>query len=192
MAATAASLFSLNAAIKAARRLAQIGSPDVLLDRKKLIHRALFFAVLFVCIATLIGGSIGANGAETSRLLSDVDQMARLGGLISKARNEAERTVDAQIDMYKSIEPEVEELTSVLQRLQKEYAIYDGKFPAQHANIAKALDSVRIGIARMDLLREQISMAKLIASLDADTQLDTWETRMEPILQREDNLNSAK
>lgn len=190
--ATTALLFSMNAVVKNAARLREIGDPGVRVHRKKLLRRLMFFGVVFVGVAALIGNRIGASGSETARLFSDIDQMVLLGDRISSARNEAPRTVDAQVEMYKRIETDVEELTSVLQRLQSEYVVYDRKFPAQHSDIAKALDSVRIGIARMDLLREQIAIAKVIASQDADTGIATWEARIEPILEREDSLDSAK
>jgi hypothetical protein len=190
--ATVACLLFLNAAIKSASRLRQIGGANVLLRRKKLIYRNISFACLFIGTAAAVGYGIGTSGAETNHLLSDIDQMTQIGDQISKARTAAARTVPAQVEMYKSVEPDVEQLSSVLGRLGEEYAIYDRKFPAQHESIGKAIQSVQTAAMRMDLIRQQIAVAKLIENLDADAQLRMWEARMQPILDRENALDSAK
>lgn len=192
IAATVVCLLFLNFAIKTAGRLRQIGTSDILLKRKKLIYRNVFFAALFIGTAALIGSGIGASGAETGHLLSDIQEMSRIGDRISKARTAAARTVPAQVEMYKSIEPDVEQLSATLGRLQPEWAIYDGKFPAQHETTEKAIQSAQTGAKRMDLLRQQIAVAKLIEGLDSNAQLGAWERQMQPLLDREDQLDSTK
>jgi hypothetical protein len=166
---------------------------DVRLRTRKLLNRNIFFTVLFVGTAAFVGSRIGTSGAETSRLLADADQMSKLGDRISKARTAAERTVPAQVEMYESIEADAGQLSSVFARLREEYAIYDGKYPSQHEVIAKALDGIETGAKRMDLLRQQIAVAKVIGSLDdADEQFKVWKTRMQPLLDRENELDHSK
>jgi chromosome segregation ATPase len=136
---------------------------------------------------------IGTSGAETNSLISDVDQMSRFGDRISNARNAAKRTVPAQVEMYKSIEPDVEQLNSVLTRLRNEYATYDNKYPSLHDTIAKALGGVETGLKRMNLLRQQIATAKELADIDdADEQFRKWQTQMQPLLDRESELDATK
>lgn len=167
--------------------------PDVLLRRRKLVRRSIFFAALFIGTAVLVGAEIGISGAETNSLLSDIDQMSRLGDRISNARNTAERTVPAQLQMYKSIEPDVQQLSSVLIKLRDEYAIYDNKYPSQHDTVTKTLSGVETGIQRMALLRQQIATAKEISEVDdADEQFRMWQTKMQTLLDRENALDSAK
>jgi hypothetical protein len=190
--ATVACLLFLNAAVKTAGRLGQIGTSEVLLRKKKLVRRIIFFAVLFIGTAAFIGNGIGTSGAETSHLLSDIGQMSQIGDRISKARSNAALTIPAQVEMYKSIEPDVEQLSVVLGRLKQEYATYDSKFPAQHETTEKALQSSQTGVKRMDLLRQQIAVAKLIEELDANAQVEMWREQMQPLLDREDELDPPK
>ena len=193
--ATVLCLLFLNAAVKSSRRLQAIGAADadILIRRKKLLRRSIFFAALFIVTAAVVGNGIGTSGAETKGLLGDIDKMSRLGDQISKARNAAERTVPAQVEMYKSIDANVEQLSAVLARLREEYATYDRKYPSQHEIIAKSLQGVGTGAKRMDLLRQQIAVAKVIDGLDdADAQFRIWKARMQPLLDRENELDSSK
>lgn len=187
-------LVFLNTAIKKAASIRMMSAdPDVLLRRRKLVRRSIFFAALFIGTAVLVGAEIGISGAETNSLLSDIDQMSRLGDRISNARNAAERTVPAQLQMYKSIEPDVQQLSSVLIKLRDEYAIYDNKYPSQHDTVTKTLSGVETGIKRMALLRQQIATAKEISEVDdADEQFRMWQTKMQTLLDRENALDSAK
>jgi hypothetical protein len=186
-------LLFLNAAIRKAGRIRAIGAADVLLRRKKLIRRSILFAVLFIGTAVLVGNGIGASGAETNSLIADSDQMSRLGERISNARNAAERNVPAQVVMYKSIEPDVEQLRSVLAKLQEEWASYDRKYPSQHETVARTLRGIDTGVKRTALLRQQIAAAKEIGNIDdADEQFRTWRKTMQPLLDRENELDSAK
>jgi hypothetical protein len=140
-----------------------------------------------------VGNGIGTSGAETNSLIADADQMSRLGERISNARNAAERTVPAQVEMYKSIEPDVEQLSSVLTKLQGEWAIYERKYPSQHETVAKTLRAIETGVKRMALLHQQIAAAKEIGNVDdADEQFRVWQTTMQPLLDRENELDSAR
>lgn len=188
-------LIFLSAAIRKAGNLRSMGGahPDALLRRRKLVRRSMFFAALFIGTAVLVGTQIGASGAETNNLISDIDQMSRLGDRISNARNAAERTVSAQVEMYKSIEPDVERLSLVLTRLREEYATYDSKYPSQHETVTTTMVGVEKGAKRMNLLRQQITIAKEIANVDdADGQFRMWQTKMQPLLDRENELDSTK
>jgi len=195
IASTIFCLLLLALAVRKAGRLRSIGASnvDVLLCRRKLVRSSVVFAVLFLGTAALVGNGIGSSGAETNNLIADVNKMSQLGERVSNARNTAEQTVPAQVEMYKSIEPDVEQLNSVLLKLKDEWQTYDKKYPSQHETVTKELSGIDTGIRRMTLLHQQIATAKEIGNVDdnADEQFRMWQLTMQPLLNQENQLDAS-
>jgi Double zinc ribbon len=192
---TVVCLLLLSLAIRKVRGLRGVGAVDgeVLLRRTKLVRRNVLFAFLFIGTAVLVGNGIGTSGAETDGLIAESDQMSRLSGRISKSRGAAKLTVLAQVEMYKSIEPDVEQLGSVLTKLREEWAIYERKYPSQHEAVAKTLRGIETGVKQVALLHQQIAAAKEIGNVgNPDGQFRMWQTAMQPLLDRENELFSAR
>ena len=118
--------------------------------------------------------------------------MKSVGDRISKARSAVEATIQSYTQMYRSIEPDVEELDSTFRRLKTELAAYDGKFPGQHEETSKSIAGMDKGLRRMELLRQQIKVAKNIQALDPNQQLPAWQTQMQPLLASEEVLDKTK
>lgn len=155
----------------------------------KLLKRSIFFVLVFAATGALIGFLVGQNGKETSQLEADFHEMSSIGDRISKARNTVERTVPAHIEMYKAIESDVDDFDAVLRRLQSELAVYDEKFPDQHEQTNKSVESVKVGIQRATLLKQQITVARDIEALRPDPQWQAWQDRMQPLLDAEHQLD---
>jgi hypothetical protein len=166
--------------------------PDIAVRRWKLLFRSISFAVVFVTIAGIVGFEIGTSGSETNSFVADIREMSSIGDRISQSRDSAGNTLPDQIAMYKSIEQDVEKLSSVLTRLRSEAKIFDQKYPAQRETNQKTIQSIEIGLKRASLLREQIAVAKDLEQLDSTAQWDEWNTRMQPLVDNENALGSAK
>ena len=160
--------------------------------RTKLRSRGIVFGVLFFGTAAVVGYGIGKSGDEATRMAHDFGEMSLVGDRISSARNAADRTVPAQLAMYKSIEADVEEFDSVLRKLQPELNVYDGKFPSQHGETAKSIHSIEIGLMRASILKRQIGLAKEIEAFDPASQWSAWQERMQPLLDEEGALDKTK
>jgi hypothetical protein len=141
--------------------------------------------VLSLTTAGLVGVAIGKNRREAAQLVTDLGEMRVIGKRISAARSNVVRTVESHVEMYKKIEPDVVALKAVMERLKDELAIYDSKFPAQHSDTMASVASVETGIKRMKLLTEQVAVAKQIELLSDTSQLSAWQSRMQPLLDRE-------
>lgn len=150
--------------------------------------------IIFFIFATgaIIGIAIGRNRADAAQLATDLGRMSSVGARISKARNNVEPTIAAFIQMYKTIEPDVHELEAIFQRLKTELALYDGKFPDQHAQTLTSIGTMETGLRRMVLLKQQIEIAKRIETLDSEQQFAAWKTQMMPIIANEDALAKPK
>ena len=111
------------------------------------------------------------------------------GNRISKARGAVEATIASYLQMYKAIEPDVEELESTLRRLKTELAVYDRKFPAQHDQTSKSIAGIETGLRRAALLKRQIEVAKQIDALGPRQQFAAWQTLMLPLLANEEALD---
>jgi hypothetical protein len=99
-------------------------------------------------VTAAIGGSaIGQTRAEAVQLAADLDRMKTAGDRISKARNAVEATIPSYVQMYKTIESDVQELEPTLRRLKIELALYDGRFPAQHEQTSRSIVS---GLSQLD------------------------------------------
>jgi len=157
--------------------------------RRKLLSRSVIFTLLFVITAAIVGGAIGKSGRETGEMVADLREMSRIDARISQARNEAARTVPAQIEMYKSIETDVAEFDAVLHRLQTELAVYDAKFPELHDQTVKSIRTIEVAIRRVIILNEQITVAREIAPLDPAAQWAAWRGRMQPLRNAENALD---
>ena len=156
---------------------------------KKVLKVSFIFVILFVATAAIVGAAIGKSGRETGQLVADFKEMGQLGSRISKARSAAERTVPANIEMYKDIEGDVQAFDAVLHRLQAELPVYDDKFPGQHDTTAKNMNSIEVGLKRASLLKRQIVVARDIEALNPDPRWQAWKDRMQPLLDAETELD---
>jgi hypothetical protein len=162
---------------------------DGVAHQRKLLRLSIIFVVVFIGTAFIVGAAIGKNGKERAQLESDFREMSHVGGRISQARNKVERTVPAHLVMYRSIEADVENFETISRRLQADLAVYDEKFPEQHDQTAKSLQSIGVGLKRAGLLKQQIGVARDIESLDPVPRWRAWQDRMQPLLDAEDALN---
>jgi hypothetical protein len=123
---------------------------------------------------------------------ADVDREVNLARKIGSARNTIANTIESNLHMYKSIEPDVEEYESVLVRLKNEITNYDGTFPEQHQQTAKNITIFDNELRRAQLLKQQIGVAKEIGAAEPSEQLSIWRMRMQPLLNDEDTLDNSK
>ncbi len=186
--AAAAGVFFLLRALNWWRAVKKSGGSNTV-SEKKLLTRTIAFTLLFVSAAAIVGVAIGENGKETAEMDGDLHEMSRIGARISHARNGAARTVPAQIEMYNSIELDVNKFATVLHRLQTELPIYQAKFPAQHDQIEKSIQSIAVSLRRASILNQQIRVAEEIAPLDPNAQWTAWQEKMQPLLSAEDALD---
>lgn len=157
--------------------------------RRKLLTRSIFFTLLFFGTAAIVGNAIGASGKETTQVVADFRELSEVGTRISHARASAPRTVPGNIDMYRSIEADVQEYEATLRRLQEELPGYDAKFPDQHDRTARSIQTVAAELQRASLLKQQIVAAKEMEALDNVQQWSKWQEKMEPLLAAEDALD---
>jgi hypothetical protein len=165
--------------------------PDEFGHQKNLLRTSTIFVLLFVATAAIVGAAVGKSGSETAQLIADFHEMADLGKRISEARNSVDPNVPDHIVMYKEIEADVHSLDAVLRRLQAELPVYDDKFPLQHEDTLKSIDSVHIGLKRTNLLLQQIAVAREIEPLDPHPRFLAWKERMQPLLDAETALTKA-
>jgi general stress protein CsbA len=161
------------------------------IHRRVLRRCAVMFILLFTAAAA-VGSAIGTSGSQEIKLTADLAQVQVVGSRISKARDSVEPTVASHIQMYRTIEPDVLGLNAALQKLRDDYRIYDSKFPEQHKTILANQADVETGLQRMAILELQIGVAKQIDALDPNLQLAAWNQQMQPLLDREDALDSTK
>ena len=176
------------------RRVLQLEAMDPMTRRRprRVLRTCIVIAVLFLTIAALLGKVIGQSGAEAAQLAADLKEMSTVGNRVSKARNAAEATIPSHVSMYKSIEPDVNELEVLFRRLKTELNIYDGKFPSQHQVTATSISNMETGLQRTTLLKKQIEVSKTIKQIVSDQQLAVWQEQMQPLLDREAALNKSK
>jgi hypothetical protein len=161
--------------------------------RRRVLVKAIVFAIVFGAISAGVGYVIGQNGAEAAQIKADLSEMQKTGDRISKARTpNGSVTIDWYIQMYKSIEPSVNHLDVVLHRLVNEYPSYGAKFPQKDQTASTVISNFNTGIRRMDLLKKQIDVAKRIEGSDADVQSLVWRTEMIPLFAQEDALDKSK
>jgi len=170
-------------------RKIEAGAGGAEVNSQRVLKISFIFVILFVATAAIVGAEIGKSGSETGQLISDFEEMRQLGSRISKARNAAEHTVPANIEMYKVIEGDVEAFDAVMHRLHAELPVYDDKFPGQHDTTAKSMDSVEVGLKRASLLKQQIVVARDIEGLGPDPRWQAWKDRMQPLLDAEAQLD---
>lgn len=178
------------------RRIVAIEAPDgVALKqrRRRVLVKAVLFALFFGTISAAIGYAIGQNQAEAARIKADLAEMRETGHRISKARTpNGSATIDWYVQMYKSIEPSVDHLEAVLRRLVTEYPSYGAKFPQSASSVSSTVSDFNVGIQRMNLLKKQIDVAKRIEGQDEDLQRLVWRSDMIPLLEQEDALDKSK
>jgi len=166
--------------------------PDELGHHKKLLWRSIFFVLLFMTTAIIVRLEIGKDGRATGQLEEDLQQMTFVGGRISEARSSVEPNVPSHIVMYKAIEPDVQEFDAILRKIQSELPAYDERFPDQHEQTLKSIDSVNTGLKRSSLLQQQIVVARDIESLDPAPRFQAWQERMQPLLDAETALDKKE
>jgi hypothetical protein len=159
--------------------------------RRVLRNSAIIILLLFTS-AAIVGAAIGQNRAESVQLAADLGRMNTVGDRITKARNAVEANIPAYVLMYKTIEPDVQELDPTFRRLKTELALYDGKFSAQHEQTFKSIAAMETGLRRMTLLKQQIELAKQIEVLNPSQQFGAWKTQMLPLLDSEEALDKTK
>jgi hypothetical protein len=162
---------------------------DAVAHQRKLLRLSIIFIVLFIATAFIVGAAIGKNGKERAQLQNDFREMSSIGSRISRARNSVEHTVPAHVVMYKSIEDDVDSFDAIMRKIQAELAVYDEKFPGQHDQTARSIQSIGVGLKRASLLKQQIGVARDIESLDPAPRWRAWQDRMQPLLDAEDALD---
>lgn len=193
--ATVAAVLLARSARGAWRRVVAVEQEaDAMLKRRhrRVLRNSAIIVLLFFTSAAIVGAAIGQNRAEAVQLAADLDRMNTVGDRISKARSAVEATIPSYVQMYKTIEPDVQELEPTLRRLKTELALYDGKFPAQHEQTSKSIADMETGLRRMALLKQQIEVSKQIEALDPNQQFAAWKAQMQPLLDSEEALDKAK
>jgi hypothetical protein len=160
--------------------------------RRKILTRSVVFALLFLTTAAIVGNAIGSSGKEAVQMASDSREMSQIGDRISQARSAVTQTIPSHLEMYKSIETDVQKFDTTLRRLQTDLAVYDGKFPNQRDETAKSIHAIEIGLKRAGLLKQEIAAAREIESLDPTLQWSAWQTKMQPLLDAERTLDNVK
>ena len=141
----------------------------------RVLRTGLALILLMMSGAISFGFVIGENRIEAAALSADLQRMNELGDRISNARNGVERTIHSYVQMYRTIEPDVEDLNSTFNRLKEELAVYDSKFPSHHEQTANTIASMDIGSRRMSLLKQQIAVAKALDLLAPQQQYQDRE-----------------
>ena len=75
-----------------------------------------------------MGWTIGHNGAEMFQLMADSQRMRELARDIGQQRHAADHTIRDQLQMYESIEAEVQQYQLCLARLHAGWALYHRKW----------------------------------------------------------------
>jgi hypothetical protein len=159
----------------------------------RVVIKAVVLALLLFTIFAVAGYTIGRNDAEATQITADVVEMRSIGARVTEARNQTGLvTIDSFIQMYKSIEPDVNRLEVVLHKLVTEYPSYGSKFTGEYSSVSKTISDFNVGIHRMDLLKKQIAVAKRMDGLDENTQRSIWRSEMLPLLEQEDALDKSK
>jgi hypothetical protein len=159
---------------------------------RRVLRASIVLTVLTLTAAGLVGVAIGKSRREAKQLEADLGEIGVIGQRISAARSNVERTVESYVQMYKKVEPDVIALKVVMERLKDELAVFDSKFPAQHTTTMASVANIETGLKRMKLLTEQIAVAKQIELVPDTSQFSAWQSRMQPLLDREEELDSKK
>ena len=158
--------------------------------QKKLLRRSIYFVLGFMATAAIVGFEIGKDGKATAQLVLDFHELSVVRQRISDARNSVEPNIPSHLVMYKQIETDVQAFGTVLRKIQVELPAYDERFPDQHEETLKSIQSVTLGIKRAGLLEQQITVARDIEGLDPTARFQAWEHRMQPLLDAESALDN--
>lgn len=164
--------------------------PNLKRRHRNVLATGVVIVVLFFVVSAIVGTAIGQNRAEAAQLNADLEQMAALGDRIRKSRSAVEPTISSYVQMYKAIEPDVQDFESNLRRLRTELDVYDAKFPGQHQETSKTIVGVETELRRVELLKQQIAVAKQLEVLDPRQQWAVWQSQMQPLLAREEALDN--
>ena len=178
-------------AIRAWRRI--VASAELKQRPRRVVIKAVVLALLLFTIFAVAGYTIGQNGAEAAQVTTDLAELQKVRDRVSKARSpNGSATIGWYIQMYKSIEPDVDRLEIILHRLVREYPIYRARFSQNDSSVSDSVSGFNVGIRRMDLLQKQIAVAKRIDGLDATAQMKIWHSEMIPLVDQEDALDKSK
>lgn len=161
---------------------------DVAEDARVLLVRSLVFLGIFAVIAGISGYVIGASGRETAEFLADLDRAAVMAEFISQERGRAGPAVADQLRMYNSMARELDAYYDLTARLHLAAPTYAAKFPAD-GTTAELKHNIAVAHQRAALLVEQAKLASELERLDRKAQQAEWERRMQPLLDREDQLD---
>lgn len=138
----------------------------------------------------ILGAQVGMSGAETETYIADIALYRSLGDKVSAARNSAPETIEGQLAMYAEIEPEVQSLNVVVERLKKENRAYAARYPAAQATTTGSAETFERTSKRGELLLQQIAIAKEIGQTRGhEAQLAIYQNRLMPVLSAEDHLD---
>jgi hypothetical protein len=160
--------------------------------QQRVLVLSIVFLLLFVGLSAVAGEAIGAMGKENAQVLADSAERRRLGKEIAQVRGSMQGSIPSQIAIYREIGPAVERFDVVLHRLEIELPIYDKRFPPLHSNTFTTLRWVETDIRRNDLLRQEIQVSADIELLDAATQEQFWNERMQPLRDAEEEYVPSK
>lgn len=167
--------------------------PSLKKRRRRVLVKVAVFVGLFLGTSAVVGGILGQNSAEAAQVSADLIELKTVGSKISKSRTpDNSATIDWYVQMYRSIEPDVNHLDAVLHRLVGEYPSYSSKFPADNSQLDKTISGFNVDIQRMALLKSEIAVAKEIDGQDENEKLVIWKQEMMPLLKREDALDESK
>jgi zinc-ribbon domain len=156
---------------------------------RRLIACLVGTTVVLLSLGGLFGWIIGKNRLQIQMLDTDLENYSTLGKKISAARNVANATIPEYVEMYKSIEHDVNEFDRQLPQLSEELGQYDREYPEYHKQTQESIKNVEITQRRMKLLEQQIAVAKSIDSSGPEQQAAMWSSEMLPILDKEEALN---
>lgn len=161
-------------------------SPEVSENIRKIEKIALIFALLFGASTFLIGYFAGVSGSETKMFMSHLSKRRELGIRISAIRQRAGEDIPAQIQMYKSISGEVEELDALIRQLRAEFAIYEAKYRVKDEEKKSIVQSFDTDAAWLGIMKKEIALAKELDKMQEAARSEHWTSDMVPLLIQEE------
>jgi len=173
-------------------RIGSLSESDntVLDNRRRLLWQGVIFSALFAVIGVCAGYAIAANGIEVSNYLRDLRQLRTLSERIAAARATTDDgSIDEKLATYETIEPDANTQKDLLQRALGETDAYNEKFSEPNKNLQTAKENLEAQSKQLDLLLQQIAVAKELRTLASDADKPTeWSKKMKPLIDAEDEL----
>jgi hypothetical protein len=148
--------------------------------------------VVFFTIAAATGTAIAQKRTILVTYNTDLEREVGLADRLGKAQSAGERTIASQLQVYAAIEPIVLDYESTLIRLRTETGSYDTEFPENHQRTSENIGIFEHELKRSRILKQEIDVAKQIGALDSDGQMAAWRSDMQPLLDQENALDSAR